>query len=354
LDKKTQRIWNCSKRGCKDKPLNYKRKTFAVAPMMDWTDRHCRVFHRALSRHAMLYTEMVTARAIKHGDRRKLLDFDASEQPLVLQLGGSEPEILTEAARIGEDWGYSEINLNVGCPSDRVKGGHFGACLMAEPSLVADCVAAMQAGVEIPVTVKCRIGIDDQDAEEDLQNFVKTVSAAGCKTFIVHARKAWLKGLSPKENREVPPLDYDRVHRLKKSFPNLTILLNGGLENHEMIQKNTCDLDGVMIGRAAYHTPWMLTKVDPQYKDESPPVTTRRQAVEVMIPYIEMKLRDGLALHRITRHMLGLYHAQPGGRIWRQIISTEACKEGADTKVLLRALDAVEQQAARLGELALV
>jgi tRNA-dihydrouridine synthase A len=296
----------------------------------------------------------VTARAIKHGDRRKLLDFDASEQPLVLQLGGSEPEILTEAARIGEEWGYSEINLNVGCPSDRVQGGHFGACLMAEPNLVADCVAAMQARVKIPVTIKCRIGIDEQDTEVDFQNFVKIVSAAGCKTFIVHARKAWLKGLSPKENREVPPLDYDRVHRLKKSFPNLTILLNGGLENYEMIQENTGDLDGVMIGRAAYHTPWMLTKVDLQYKDENPPVTTRRQAVEVMLPYIEKNLRDGLPLLRITRHMLGLYHAQPGGRIWRQIISTEACKEGADTKVLLRALDAVEQQAARLGELALV
>ena len=319
---------------------------------MDWTDRHCRVFHRTLTRHAVLYTEMVTARAIKFGDRHKLLDFDAAEQPLVLQLGGSEPEVLAEAARIGEEWGYSQINLNVGCPSDRVQGGHFGACLMAEPKLVADCVVAMQSTVQIPVTVKCRIGIDDQDAEEDLQNFVKNVSDAGCETFIVHARKAWLKGLSPKENREIPPLDYDRVHRLKASFPKLTILLNGGLENYEMIQENTDKLDGVMIGRAAYHNPWILAGVDHQYTDQLAPVRNRRGAVDAMQPYIESHLRDGLPLHRITRHMLGLYHGQPGGRIWRQILSTEGCKAGAGVEVLLHAVAAVEEQAERVAQAA--
>ena len=324
-------------------------KLFAVAPMMDWTDRHCRVFHRVLTRRAVLYTEMVTARAVKHGDRAKLLDFDAGEHPLVLQLGGSEPDILAEAARIGEDWGYSEINLNVGCPSDRVQGGNFGACLMATPQLVADCVAAMQAAVTIPVTVKCRIGIDDQDAESDLQNFIETVAKAGCKTFIVHARKAWLQGLSPKENREIPPLDYDRVHRLKQAFPQLTLLLNGGLETLEMTRENLGNLDGAMLGRAAYHMPWILTGVDPQYADQPAPVTSRREAVEVMLPYIEAKLREGLPLHRVTRHMLGLYHAQPGGRIWRQVLSTEACKAGAGVEVVHRALAAVEEQAARIA-----
>jgi tRNA-dihydrouridine synthase A len=332
--------------------LKYKDKTFAVAPMMDWTDRHCRVFHRVLTRHAVLYTEMVTARAIKHGDRQKLLDFDASEQPLVLQLGGSEPDVLAEAAVIGEQYGYSEINLNVGCPSDRVQGGHFGACLMAEPQLVADCVSAMQRVVKIPVTVKCRIGIDDQDAEVDLHNFVKIVSDAGCKTFIVHARKAWLKGLSPKENREVPPLDYDRVHRLKQAFPQLTILLNGGLENLAMMQENLGLLDGVMLGRAAYHNPWILSQVDHQYTDQSAPVANRREAVDAMLPYIESKLREGLPLHRITRHMLGLYHGQPGGRIWRQILSTEGCKPGAGVEVVQHAVAAVEEQAERIAQAA--
>jgi tRNA-dihydrouridine synthase A len=327
-------------------------KQFAVAPMMDWTDRHARVFHRVLTRHAVLYTEMVTARAIKHGDRAKLLNFDAREEPLVLQLGGSEPEILAEAAKIGEDWGYAEINLNVGCPSDKVQEGRFGACLMAEPDLVARGIAAMIAAVKIPVTVKCRIGIDDQDAEEDLQNFVRRVSEAGCKTFIVHARKAWLKGLSPKENREIPPLDYDRVHRLKAAFPHLSIHLNGGLESVEHAIANMGELDGVMLGRSAYHTPWCLVSVDPQYTDQLAPVVTRGEAVQAMLPYIEEKLRAGLPLHRITRHMLGLYHAQAGGRIWRQVLSTEGCKAGAGVNVVLKALAAVDEQAARLAEAA--
>jgi tRNA-dihydrouridine synthase A len=336
----------------KDKLLNYKNKTFAVAPMMDWTDRHCRVFHRVLSRHALLYTEMVTALAIKHGDREKLLGFDSVEHPVALQLGGSDPALLAEASKIGEDFGYDEINLNVGCPSDRVQGGHFGACLMAEPQLVADCIAAMQRAVKIPVTIKCRIGIDDQDEEEGLQTFVKTIGGAGCKTFIVHARKAWLQGLSPKENREIPPLNYDRVLRLKQSLPHVNIHLNGGLETLESCTPYLEQLDGVMLGRAAYHNPWILSGVDQAHGGASSPCATRRDAVIAMLPYINQQLAHGLYLHRITRHMLGLYHAQPGGRMWRQIISTESCKPGADATVLLRALEVVETQAAKQAEAA--
>jgi tRNA-dihydrouridine synthase A len=330
-----------------DKLLNYKDKIFAVAPMMDWTDRHCRFFHRQLSRHALLYTEMVTARAIKHGNRQKLLSFDEREQPVALQLGGSEPGILTEASRIGEDWGYREINLNVGCPSDKVQEGSFGACLMAEPQLVADCIAAMRDAVKIPVTVKCRIGIDDQDDDADLQNFVETVAATGCTTFIVHARKAWLKGLSPKENREIPPLNYERVYRLKASLPHLTIVLNGGMESLRAAADHNGNLDGVMMGRAAYHNPWLLCDVDPRYTDQSAPAATRREVVEAMIDYAPRYLNIGLPLHRITRHMLGLYHAQPGGRLWRQHLSTESCKRGAGIEVLKNALEVVEMQVGR-------
>lgn len=321
-------------------------KLFAVAPMMDWTDRHCRLFHRVLSRHALLYTEMVTALAVKHGNRAKLLDFAAAEQPLALQLGGSDPSILAEAARIGEDWGYSEINLNVGCPSDRVQGGNFGACLMATPDLVAECVAAMHKVVKVPVTVKCRIGIDDQDTEGDFQTFIDTVAAAGCATFIVHARKAWLKGLSPKENREIPPLDYDRVHRLKVARSNLKIILNGGLQNLQQDIAHCDGLDGLMYGREAYHNPWMLHSVDPVFGNTDAPVSQRRDAVLSMVPYIEKLLSQGHSLHKVTRHMLGLYHAQPGGRIWRQILSTDGCKPGAGVEVLLKALSAVESHAA--------
>jgi tRNA-dihydrouridine synthase A len=313
-------------------------KVFSVAPMMDWTDRHCRVFHRLLTRSAVLYTEMIVARAIKHGVRAKLLDFDAREQPLALQLGGSEPDVLAEAARIGEDWGYCEINLNVGCPSDRVQGGNFGACLMATPQLVAECVAAMRAAVKIPVTVKCRIGIDDQDEERDLQNFVDTVAATGCTTFIVHARKAWLQGLSPKENREIPPLNYDRVHRLKASRPQLRISLNGGLTDIAVDRAHLKTLDGLMYGREAYHNPWMLAQID-----DVPPVATRAEVVHAMLPYVSDWRARGLALHRITRHMLGLFHAQPAGRIWRQILSTRGCRTEADQRVLLDALDGVQR-----------
>jgi tRNA-dihydrouridine synthase A len=322
-------------------------KVFAVAPMMDWTDRHCRFFHRQLSRHAVLYTEMVTARAVVHGDRAKLLDFDAREQPLVLQLGGSEPEFLAEAARIGQGWGYSAINLNVGCPSDRVQGGNFGACLMATPQLVADCVMAMMKAVTLPVTVKCRIGIDDQDEDADLQNFVEIVSSTGCDTFIVHARKAWLQGLSPRENREIPPLNYPRVQRLKQAFPHLHIHLNGGLETIAQAEEESTGLDGVMLGRAAYHTPWELSQVDRQYADQLAPVATRHEAVDAMVPYIQDWCGKGLPVHRISRHMLGLYHAQPGGRLWRQILSTEVQRAGADHSVIIKARAAVEAEEAR-------
>ena len=313
--------------------------------MMDWTDRHCRVFHRMLSCHALLYTEMVTARAVKHGDRERLLGYSPVEQPVALQLGGSEPEILAEAARVGEEFGYCEINLNVGCPSDRVQGGNFGACLMAEPALVAACVAAMKRAVQIPVTVKCRIGIDDQDEEADLQSFVGQVADAGCETFIVHARKAWLQGLSPKENREIPPLDYGRVHRLKASFPRLTVILNGGLEDPLSDMDHLTDLDGLMYGRAAYHTPWMLADVDEMFHGASNPVTSRADAADKMLPYIEELLKSGAPMHRVTRHMLGLFHGQPGGRKWRQLLSTPVTGREASLARYQEAVAAVQHQA---------
>ena len=328
--------------------MNYKDKIFAVAPMMDWTDRHCRVFHRQLSRHALLYTEMVTAQAIRHGDRQRLLGFDPIEQPVALQLGGSDPAMLAEAARVGEDYGYSEINLNVGCPSDRVQEGRFGACLMAEPRLVADCVAAMQEAVRIPVTVKCRIGIDDQDENAGLDRFVETIAATGCNIFIIHARKAWLKDLSPKENRDIPPLNYARVHRLKADFPHLTIILNGGLATLESARDEMHELDGVMLGRAAYHTPWILADVDRMFHGAPNPLTSRREAVLAMFPYVEEQLSRGVWLSKMTRHMLGLFHGQPGGRLWRQILSEQGHVPGAGLEVLRRGLEAIETQSNRL------
>lgn len=324
--------------------MNFKGKTFAVAPMMDWTDRHCRIFHRHLSRRALLYTEMVTAQAIRHGDRQRLLGFDPQEQPVALQLGGSDPMLLAEAAKVGEDYAYCEINLNVGCPSDRVQEGRFGACLMAEPRLVAECVAAMRASVKIPVTVKCRIGIDDQDETEALDRFVETVAATGCNTFIIHARKAWLKGLSPKENREIPPLNYERVHQLKADFPHLNMILNGGLATLELAKSEMRNLDGVMLGRAAYHNPWILATVDRQFYGASNPVSSRFEAVNNMLPYVEEQVSRGVWLSKMTRHMLGLFHAQPGGRRWRQILSEQSHRAGAGIDVLHRALDAVETQ----------
>ncbi|MEO9169220.1 MAG: tRNA dihydrouridine(20/20a) synthase DusA [Aestuariivirga sp.] len=320
-------------------------KTFSIAPMMEWTDRHCRVFHRSLTRSAVLYSEMVTARAIKHGDRHKLLDFSPQEQPVVLQLGGSEPAILAEAAKIGEDFGYSAINLNCGCPSDRVQGGNFGACLMATPELVAEGFAAMQAVVKIPVTIKCRIGIDEQDEEQSLSSFVAAVSDAGCKTFIIHARKAWLKGLSPKENRDIPPLNYDLVKKLKAAYPALHIELNGGLESVASAAAHLDTLDGVMLGRVAYHNSWELAWVDPMFLGKPAPVATRREAVEAMLPYISQHVASGAPLHHITRHMLGLYHAQPGGRFWRQVLTVEGQRHGAGVEVMHKALAAVEEQA---------
>ena len=321
---------------------------FCCAPMMDWTDRHCRVFHRHLSRHALLYTEMVTAQAIRHGDRQRLLGFDPQEQPVALQLGGSDRLMLSDAAKIGEDYGYCEINLNVGCPSERVQEGRFGACLMAEPKLVADCVAAMQEAVKIPVTVKCRIGIDDQDENEGLNRFVETVAATGCNTFIIHARKAWLKGLSPKENREIPPLNYGRVHQLKVDFPYLNIILNGGLATLDSAKDEMQNLDGVMLGRAAYHTPWLLADVDRSFFQTPNAVSSRVEAVKNMLPYIEEQLRQGVWLSKMTRHMLGLFHGQPGGRLWRQIISEQSHIPGAGINVVQRALDAIETRSNRM------
>lgn len=312
--------------------------------MMDWTDRHCRMFHRQLTRRALLYTEMITAQAIRHGDRERLLGFDSRENPVALQLGGSEPKLLIEAAKWGEDFGYGEINLNVGCPSDRVREGRFGACLMAEPNLVADCVAAIGAAVRLPVTVKCRLGIDDQDGEESLDQFTKAVQQAGCKTLIVHARKAWLKGLSPKENREIPPLDYHRVHRLKLSFPDLNIILNGGLSSLILAEEKLFSFDGVMLGRAAYHDPWLLAEVDRSIYGAANPCSTRLDAVEAMRPYIADQLRQGVWLGRIVKHMLGLFHGEPGGRLWRRILSERAHRPGAGIEVVDRALAAVHSQ----------
>ena len=315
--------------------------------MMDWSDRHCRFFHRVLTRRALVYTEMVTADAVIHGKRDMLLGFSAEEHPVVLQLGGSDPVKLAEAAAIGEQFGYDAINLNVGCPSDRVQEGRFGACLMAEPQLVADCVAAMRAGVRVPVEVKCRIGIDDQDSERDFQTFVDTVAGAGCATFIVHARKAWLKGLSPKENREVPPLDYGRVVRLKQARPELAIVLNGGLVTLDACVQHCAGLDGVMVGRAAYQTPWMLAAVDQRFFGAAPNSMTRADAVEAMIPYIERHLARGGRLNNIVRHMLGLFHGEPGARAWRRILSEEAVKPGAGIAIVLRALEPVRGGMAR-------
>lgn len=312
--------------------------------MMDWTDRHCRYFHRLMSNCAVLYTEMVTDRAVIHGDRRRLLAFDAAELPLVLQLGGSDPRLLAEAARIGEGFGYSEINLNVGCPSDRVREGRFGACLMAEPRLVADCVAAMRAAVRVPVTVKCRIGIDDQDDERDFQTFIDTVRQSGCETFIVHARKAWLRGLSPKENREIPPLNYGRVHRLKERCPDLSVIINGGIASLDAALEQLAHVDGVMLGRAAYQTPWLLSEVDKRIHGLPDRFAARADVVEAMRPYIASERRKGTYLSHITRHLLGLFHGVPGGRPWRRVLSEQACRPGAGLEVIDLALQEVLQR----------
>ncbi|MDX2288524.1 MAG: tRNA dihydrouridine(20/20a) synthase DusA [Hyphomicrobiaceae bacterium] len=320
------------------KSVPYQSHRFCVAPMMDWTDRHCRFFHRLLTRHALLYTEMVTADAVIHGERARLLGYDPAEHPLALQLGGSDPAKLAEAAAIGEGLGYDEINLNVGCPSDRVQEGRFGACLMAEPELVAACVGAMQARVAVPVTVKCRIGIDDQDGEADFQTFIDTVASSGCRTFIVHARKAWLKGLSPKENREVPPLDYARVHRLKEARPDLAIILNGGISRLDVAGFHASRLDGVMLGRAAYQTPYLLAEVDQRFFGDTAPAPTRLEVLESLIPYAERHLASGGRLNNIVRHVLGLYHNQPRARLFRRYLSENAVGADAGLDVLQGAM----------------
>jgi tRNA-dihydrouridine synthase A len=312
--------------------------------MMDWTDRHCRFFHRLLSRHARLYTEMVTAQAIVHGDRVRLLGFSPQEHPVALQLGGAAPAYLAEAAAIGEDYGYDEINLNVGCPSDRVQEGRFGACLMAEPGLVARAVAAMKARVRIPVTVKCRIGIDDQDGEEDLERFVTAVAGTGCRTFIVHARKAWLRGLSPKENRTLPPLDCQRVHRLKAAHPELVVVLNGGLASLAAAASHLTCVDGVALGRAAYQNPYLLADVDARLFGEGTAPPTRRAVLEALIPYADRHLSAGGRLNSILRHIHGLNMGQPRARAFRRLLAEEAPRPGAGVEVLLAAMRLLEDE----------
>src|SRR5512140_284078 len=312
--------------------------------MMDWTDRHCRVFHRLMTRRGRLYTEMLTTGAIIHGDRQRLLAFDASEHPVALQLGGSDACALATAARIGEDFGYDEINLNVGCPSDRVKDGRFGACLMAEPALVAEGVAAMKRAVGIPVTVKCRIGIDDQDPEIALDALARSVVAAGADALIVHARKAWLNGLSPKENRDIPPLDYDRVYRLKAAMPDVPIIINGGVGSLSEAKAHLDFVDGVMLGRAAYQEPWRLLTVDPDLFGEAPPHMTMKDVLEAMTPYIESELAQGTRLHSITRHFVGAFHGVPGARAFRRHLAENGVKPGAGVNVLRDAIALVEDR----------
>jgi len=311
---------------------------FSVAPMMDWTDRHCRVFHRLMTRRARLYTEMLTTGAILHGDRARLLGFDQSEHPVALQLGGSDPRDLAMAAEIGEGFGYDEINLNVGCPSDRVKDGRFGACLMAEPALVAQGVAAMKRAVKIPVTVKCRIGIDDQDPEVALDVLARGVIAAGADALIVHARKAWLNGLSPKENRDIPPLDYDRVYRLKAALPDVPIIINGGIGSLAEAKAHLEHVDGVMLGRAAYQEPWRLLNVDSELFGEHAPHVTMKDVFEAMMPYIEDQLAQGARLHSMTRHFVGAFHGVPGARAFRRHLAENGVRAGAGVSVLRDAI----------------
>src|SRR5665647_217398 len=319
---------------------------FSIAPMMDWTDRHCRVFHRLMTRRALLYTEMLTTGAILHGDRARLLGFDPSEHPVALQLGGSEPSDLSAAARIGEDFGYDEINLNVGCPSDRVKDGRFGACLMAEPGLVAEGVEAMKRAVGIPVTVKCRTGIDDQDPEVALDVLARSVVDAGADALIVHARKAWLNGLSPKENRDIPPLDYDRVYRLKAAMPEVPIIINGGIGSLSEAKAHLDHVDGVMLGRAAYQEPWRLLSADPELFGEAAPFSTMKEVFEAMMPYIERQLAQGTRLHSITRHFVGAFFGVPGARAFRRHLAENGVKPDAGVDVLREAIGLVEDRAA--------
>ena len=317
------------------KPLTWR---FSVAPMMEWTDRHCRFFHRLLSRRTRLYTEMVTTGAAIHGPRERLLGFSPEEHPVALQLGGSDPRHLAEAARIGESFGYDEVNLNVGCPSDRVQDGRFGACLMREPALVGEGIAAMKAAVAIPVTVKCRLGVDEQDPEEALDRMAQAVIAAGADALIVHARKAWLKGLSPKENRDVPPLDYGRVYRLKRARPDLPIVINGGIGTFAEAKEHLAHVDGVMLGRAVYQDPELLLRVDPEFFGEAPPAADVFEALDRFEPYVAARLGEGVRLAAMTRHVLGLFAGRPGARAYRRHLATEAVKPGAGLETLRAAV----------------
>ena len=310
----------------------------SVAPMMDWTDRHDRYFLRLITRHARLYTEMITTGALIHGDRDRLLRFDAAEHPVALQVGGSDPDALARAAAVAQAWGYDEVNVNVGCPSDRVRSGRFGACLMAEPETVAACVAAMRRATDLPVTVKCRIGIDDQQGYGPFRRFVDTVADAGCGTFLVHARKAWLNGLSPKENRDIPPLDYPMVHRLKADRPDLAVVLNGGIGTLAQAEAQLGSVDGVMIGRAAYRTPMILAEADRRLFDPTAPVAEPVDIVRRFLPYVDAETRGGTPLIAITRHILGVFHGRPGGRQWRRHLSENAPRKGAGVAVVEDAL----------------
>ena len=314
-------------------------RSFSIAPMLDWTDRHDRYFLRLISRHALLYTEMVTTGAILFGDREKYLSFNEAEHPVALQLGGSDPQALADCAKIAEQMRYDEINLNVGCPSDRVKSGNFGACLMADPKLVADCVAAMKSAVSIPVTVKHRIGIDDHDSWDHLCEFIETIAAQGCDAFIVHARKAWLQGLSPKQNRDIPPLKYEIVHKLKKTYPDIEFVINGGFKTLEDAKAQLAFVDGVMMGREAYHNPYILLDVDKLFFNDSHETLSRHQILENMRGYVENELEQGTRLNSIARHIMGLYHGQPGARLWRRYLSENATRKDADWTVVQAAVE---------------
>src|SRR5690606_24046345 len=324
----------------------YQVHRFVVAPMMDWTDRHCRYLHRQLTGRALLFTEMVTSAALVHGDAKRLLGYDESEHPVAVQLGGSDPRELAEAVKICDRFGYDEINLNVGCPSDRVQSGKFGACLMAEPDLVADCLTAMREATDTPVTVKCRIGIDDQDTEADLDRFVDAILPTGIGALYVHARKAWLKGLSPKENRDIPPLDYGRVYRLKRRLGDVPVMINGGIATLAECEAHLTHVDGVMLGRAAYHDPMILADVDARFFGSTAPSATLSDIEAGMTAYAERERGRGTRLNRITRHMLGLANGLPGARRFRQILSVEACKHGAGPEVIAAAFACIDAERA--------
>ena len=321
-------------------------RRLSVAPMLDWTDRHYRYFARLITRHTWLYTEMVTTGALLHGDVPRHLRYHEAEHPIALQLGGSEPAELAQCARLAQQWGYDEVNLNVGCPSERVQKGAFGACLMAEPQLVADCVKAMRDVVDIDVTVKHRIGIDQIDSYDYMREFVDTVAEAGCRTFIVHARNAILKGLSPKENREIPPLKYDNVYRLKQERPELEIIINGGIKTNAEIAGHLQHVDGVMVGREAYHNPYLMASWDADFYGDASPVRSRGKVVEALLPYVAERLQDDSSVRHIARHVLGLFHGEPGGRQWRRLLSDAKELKDADERLFIRALQATQGQLA--------